>query len=203
MCMCVLFFRSFDWLTVTMKCWRLLSSFLTKPCFEQNRSFCFICSSGLHDINVINKKQKQMFTSGLIISDCAILFAWGSQRIFEVWNFAKLCFCQIVSFYTYHIDYKGYWNRFPECLWSDCWITWIFKQICSSEFCWGSTIHACAYTLNSININSVVFHFDDFNFGRRITTIFFLTIATQLFVFITYNKMKKYISHCRNSSRIQ
>jgi hypothetical protein len=30
--------------------------------------------------------------------------------------------------------------------------------------------------------------------------IFFLTIATQLFFFITYNKMKKYISHCRNSS---
>jgi hypothetical protein len=29
-----------------------------------------------------------------------------------------------------------------------------------------------------------------------------LTIATQLFFFITYNKMKKYISHCRNSSNI-
>jgi hypothetical protein len=40
MFMCNLFFRSFDWLTVTMKCWRLFSSFLTKPCFEQNRSFC-------------------------------------------------------------------------------------------------------------------------------------------------------------------
>jgi hypothetical protein len=33
--------------------------------------------------------------------------------------------------------------------------------------------------------------------------IFFLTIATQLFFFIAYNKMKKYISHCRNSSNIQ
>ena len=33
--------------------------------------------------------------------------------------------------------------------------------------------------------------------------IFFLTIATQLFFFILYNKMKKYISHCRNSSSIQ
>jgi hypothetical protein len=32
---------------------------------------------------------------------------------------------------------------------------------------------------------------------------FFLTIATQLFFFIAYNKMKKYISHCRNSSNIQ
>jgi hypothetical protein len=31
----------------------------------------------------------------------------------------------------------------------------------------------------------------------------FLTIATQLVFFITYNKMKKYISHCRNSSNIQ
>jgi hypothetical protein len=31
----------------------------------------------------------------------------------------------------------------------------------------------------------------------------FLTNATQLFFFITYNKMKKYISHCRNSSNIQ
>ena len=33
--------------------------------------------------------------------------------------------------------------------------------------------------------------------------IFVLTIATQLFFFITYNKIKKYISHCRNSSSIQ
>ena len=31
----------------------------------------------------------------------------------------------------------------------------------------------------------------------------FLTNATQLVFFITYNKMKKYISHCRNSSNIQ
>jgi hypothetical protein len=31
------------------------------------------------------------------------------------------------------------------------------------------------------DINSVVFHIDDFNYGRRITTIFFLIIATQLF----------------------
>jgi hypothetical protein len=31
----------------------------------------------------------------------------------------------------------------------------------------------------------------------------FLTIATQLVFFIAYNKMKKYISHCRNSSNIQ
>ena len=32
----------------------------------------------------------------------------------------------------------------------------------------------------------------------------FLTIATQLgFFFITYNKMNKYVAHCRNSSSIQ
>jgi hypothetical protein len=38
-------------------------------------------------------------------------------------------------------------------------------------------------TVNKLafDIKSVVFHFDDFNYGRRITTIFFLTIATQLF----------------------
>ena len=30
----------------------------------------------------------------------------------------------------------------------------------------------------------------------------FLTIATQLFFFIIYNKMNKYIAHCRNSSSI-
>jgi hypothetical protein len=41
------------------------------------------------------------------------------------------------------------------------------------------------------DINSVVFHFDDFNYGRRSQPSFFLTIATQLFFFITYNKMKK------------
>ena len=53
------------------------------------------------------------------------------------------------------------------------------------------------------DINSVVFHFDDFNYGRRSQPYFFLTIATQVFFFITYNKMKKYIAHCRNSSSIQ
>ena len=44
------------------------------------------------------------------------------------------------------------------------------------------------------DINPVVFHFDDFNYGRRSQPYFFLTIA--------YNKMKKYVSHCRNSSNI-
>ena len=48
------------------------------------------------------------------------------------------------------------------------------------------------------DINSVVFHFDDFNYERRSQPYFFLTIF-----FIAYNKMKKYISHCRNSSNIQ
>jgi hypothetical protein len=122
MFMCNLFFRSFDRLTVTMKCWRLLSSFLTKPCFEQNRSFCFICSSGLHDINVINIKQKQMFTSGLIISDCAILLP-GAVKGFEVWNFAKLCFWQIVGFYTFHI-----WR----------WLTYLFMQRILGCSCWSN-----------------------------------------------------------------
>ena len=53
------------------------------------------------------------------------------------------------------------------------------------------------------DINSVVFHFDDFNYGRRSQPYFFLAIATRLFFFIAYNKMKKYISRCRNSSNIQ
>jgi hypothetical protein len=41
------------------------------------------------------------------------------------------------------------------------------------------------------DIKSVVFHFDDFNYGRRWQSYFFLTIATRLFFFIAYNKMKK------------
>ena len=45
--------------------------------------------------------------------------------------------------------------------------------------------------MSPFDISSVVFHFDDFNYGRRITTIFFLIIATELFFFIAYNKMKK------------
>ena len=45
------------------------------------------------------------------------------------------------------------------------------------------------------DINSIVFHFDDFNYGRRSQPYFILTIATQLFFFIAYNKMKKYISY--------
>jgi hypothetical protein len=43
--------------------------------------------------------------------------------------------------------------------------------------------------------DSVVFHFDDFNYGRRSQPYFFLTIQTQLVFFIPYNKMKKCISH--------
>ena len=35
--------------------------------------------------------------------------------------------------------------------------------------------------MSPFDINSVVFHFDDFNYGGRSQTIFFLTIATQLF----------------------
>jgi hypothetical protein len=40
--------------------------------------------------------------------------------------------------------------------------------------------------MSLFNINSVVFHFDDFNYGRRSKPYFFLTIATELFVFINY-----------------
>ena len=35
--------------------------------------------------------------------------------------------------------------------------------------------------MSPFDINSVVFHFDDFNYGRRSQPYFFLTIATQLF----------------------
>ena len=45
--------------------------------------------------------------------------------------------------------------------------------------------------MSPFDINSVVFHFDDFNYGRRTQPYFFLAIATKLFFFITYNKMKK------------
>jgi hypothetical protein len=36
------------------------------------------------------------------------------------------------------------------------------------------------------DINSVVFHFEDFNYGRRSQPYIFLTIATQLGFFINY-----------------
>jgi hypothetical protein len=49
--------------------------------------------------------------------------------------------------------------------------------------------------MSPFDINSVVFHFDDFNYGRRSQPYLFLTIATQLFFFIAYNKMKIYIYH--------
>jgi hypothetical protein len=35
--------------------------------------------------------------------------------------------------------------------------------------------------MSPFDINSVVFHFDDFNYGRRSKPYFFLTIATHLF----------------------
>jgi hypothetical protein len=47
MFMCNLFFRSFDWLTVTMKCWRLLSSFLVIQQSDHKYSgnlFSILCS---------------------------------------------------------------------------------------------------------------------------------------------------------------
>jgi hypothetical protein len=40
--------------------------------------------------------------------------------------------------------------------------------------------------MSPFDINSVVFHFDDFNYGRRSQPYFFLTIATRLFFFINY-----------------
>ena len=40
--------------------------------------------------------------------------------------------------------------------------------------------------MSPFDINSVVFHFDDFNYGRRSQPIFFLTIAIQLGFFINY-----------------
>ena len=40
--------------------------------------------------------------------------------------------------------------------------------------------------MSPFDINSVVFHFDDFNYGRRSQPYFFITIATQLFLFINY-----------------
>ena len=49
--------------------------------------------------------------------------------------------------------------------------------------------------MSPFNINSVVFHVDDFNYGRRSQPYLFLTIATQLFFFITFNQMKKNIYH--------
>ena len=39
--------------------------------------------------------------------------------------------------------------------------------------------------MSPFDINSVVFHFDDFNYGRR-SQPFFLTISTQLLFFINY-----------------
>jgi hypothetical protein len=43
--------------------------------------------------------------------------------------------------------------------------------------------------MSPFDINSVVFHFDDFNHGRRSQPYFFLTIETQLF----FHKLLYYI----------
>jgi hypothetical protein len=40
--------------------------------------------------------------------------------------------------------------------------------------------------MSPFDINSVVFHFEDFNYGRRSQPYIFLTIATQLGFFINY-----------------
>ena len=40
--------------------------------------------------------------------------------------------------------------------------------------------------MSPFDINSVVFHFNDFNYGRRSQQYFFSTITTQLFFFINY-----------------
>ena len=44
------------------------------------------------------------------------------------------------------------------------------------------------------DINSVVFHFDDFNYGRRSQPYFFKQLQLSWVFFITYNKMKKIYS---------
>jgi hypothetical protein len=46
-------------------------------------------------------------------------------------------------------------------------------HITTIVLCWG-------WNKSPFDINSVVFHVDDFNYGRRITTIFLLIIASQL-----------------------
>jgi hypothetical protein len=45
------------------------------------------------------------------------------------------------------------------------------------------------WSKSPFDINSVVFHFDYFNYGRRSQPYFF-SIATRLFFHIAYNKMK-------------
>jgi hypothetical protein len=42
------------------------------------------------------------------------------------------------------------------------------------------------WNMSPFDINSVVFHFEDFNYGRRSQPYIFLTIATQLVFFINY-----------------
>ena len=56
--------------------------------------------------------------------------------------------------------------------------------------------------MSPFDINSVVFRFDDFNYGRRITTIFFFSNCTQLVFCITYNKMKKYIDALNQLTKV-
>ena len=47
--------------------------------------------------------------------------------------------------------------------------------------------------MSLFDINSVVFHFDNFNYGRRSQPYLFLTIATQLVFFHNKNE-KTYIT---------
>ena len=49
--------------------------------------------------------------------------------------------------------------------------------------------------MSPFDINSVVFHFDDFNYGRRSQPYFILNNCNSAVFFIAYNKMKKYIYH--------
>jgi hypothetical protein len=73
------------------------------------------------------------------------------------------------------VAYHHYWmlELFRQCA--------IYLQVWKNVkvyFKWG-------WNKSPFDINSVVFHFDDINYGRRSQPYFFLTIATQLFLFIT------------------
>jgi hypothetical protein len=56
------------------------------------------------------------------------------------------------------------------------------------------------WIMSPFDINSIVFHFDDFNYGRRSQPCFFLTIVTQLVFFhnlIVNTFWRKFYRHLR------
>jgi hypothetical protein len=68
---------------------------------------------------------------------------------------------------------------------------YLFMLWCQCFNCWQSL---WGWNKSPFDINSVVFHFDDFNYGRRSQPYLFWQSQLSWVFFITYNKIKKIYS---------